>query len=267
MTRLLRCAGCAFFGLLLLGATGCTSRGITVTSVPPGAEVSINHRVVGVTPIRVGFTHYGTYRIELRKEKHQVLVREEAVKPPVYGYDPGAAIVDNLVPARLSDEVYLHYVMKPLEEKKSEKADAGEKDALSDRDALMERALAARDGKVTHPKTGQQYEIALRRESSKTVAQATEAEGALIAGSDTKDKPTGLEPVVKDITVPQPKGVTLAKELNLDTPVKEKGLFKDPNEDKRPEPSKVIRTPKDEELIFDKPDLTEPEVKKAPKKK
>jgi len=43
----------------------------TVTSVPPGAEVSINHRVIGVTPIRVGFTHYGTYRIELRKEKYR----------------------------------------------------------------------------------------------------------------------------------------------------------------------------------------------------
>src|SRR6185295_663981 len=94
----------AAFGTLLL-TSGCTSRGMTITSEPPGAEVSINRRVVGVTPIRVGFTHYGTYRIELRHEKYQVLVREENVKPPIYGYDPAAAVVDNLVPARLNDEV------------------------------------------------------------------------------------------------------------------------------------------------------------------
>src|SRR3954463_8425017 len=173
--------------------TGCTSRGITVTSVPPGAEVSINRRVVGVTPIRVGFTHYGTYRIELRQEKFQVLVREESIKPPIYGYDPGAAIVDNLVPARLNDEVYLHYIMKPLEDK-SEKAEGeggGEKNALSERDALMERAMAARDGRVTHPKTGQQYEIALKRENTKAVAALNPDTGEekLVASSDTKDKP------------------------------------------------------------------------------
>ena len=281
MIRILRCAGCVLFGLLLISATGCTSRGITVTSVPPGAEVSINHRVVGVTPIRVGFTHYGTYRIELRKDKYQVLVREEAVNPPLYGYDPIAAVADNLVPARLNDEVYLHYIMKPLDDKPEApaKADAGDKttpaenDALSERDALMERALAARDGKVTHPKTGQQYEIALKRENTKTVAaaQVPDPESAPVIAANTSDKPTGLEPVVKDITVPQPKGVTLAKELNLDTPAKDKSLvFVNPDgstDEKKPDP-KVIRTPKDEELIFDKPDLTEPEVKKAaPKKK
>jgi hypothetical protein len=250
--------------------TGCTSRGITVTSVPPGAEVSINHRVVGVTPIRVGFTHYGTYRIELRKEKYQVLVREESINPPVYGYDPIAAVADNLVPARLNDEVYLHYIMKGLEDK-AEKADAGEKDALSDRDALMERALAARDGRVTHPKTGQQYDIALKRESSKsTVAQTPEAEGTLIA-SNTKDKPSDLEPVVKDIQTPVPQGVRLATELNLNTPPKDKapGAFVNPADvadTKKSDASKVIRTPKDEELIFDKPDFTDKDEKKEKEK-
>src|SRR6185295_19080 len=101
----------AAFGTLLL-TSGCTSRGMTVTSEPPGAEVSINRRVVGTTPIRVAFTHYGTYRIELRKRGYQTLVREEPVNPPVYGYDPVAAVADNLVPSRLNDDVYLHYALK-----------------------------------------------------------------------------------------------------------------------------------------------------------
>lgn len=257
----------AMLGLLFV--TGCTSRGITVTSVPPGAEVSINHRVVGVTPIRVGFTHYGTYRIELRKDKYTVLVREEPVKPPLYGYDPMALVADNLVPARLNDEVYLHYVMKPLEE------GGGDKQALSDRESLIERAELARAGSVTHPKSGQQYQLALKREAPKTPARLTEdTEQPLIADSDAfRLRPNELEPVVKDIKAEKPKGLTLASELNIQPvtqPKKSELSFKDPKEDKIiPDRSGVIRTPKDEELIFDEPVLTEPpsDAKNAEKKK
>jgi len=72
--------------------------------------------------------------------------------------------------------------------------------------------------------------------------------------ANTNDKPKDLDPVVRHHRA-EPKGVTLAKELNLDTPVKDKNpLFVDPTQTadaKKPDP-KVIRTPKDEELIFDK---------------
>ena len=94
MNSLFRTLGFCALALVLF-CTGCTSRGLTVTSEPPGAEVSINRRVVGKTPIRVSFNHYGTYRIELRKEGFKVLVREEPVRPPIYGYDPVALVADN----------------------------------------------------------------------------------------------------------------------------------------------------------------------------
>jgi len=79
-----RCAGRG----LVASVPGCTSRSITITTNPPGAEVTINYRSVGVTPVRVGFTHYGTYRIEIRKEKFQTLVKEECINAPAYGYEP-----------------------------------------------------------------------------------------------------------------------------------------------------------------------------------
>ena len=44
-------------------------------------------------------------------------------------------------------------------------------------------------------------------------------------------------------------------------------LPKDPNDEKKPDAPKVIRTPKDEELIFDKPDLKDPDEKKKEEKK
>ena len=245
----------------LVFVTGCTSRGLTITSVPEGAEVSINRRVVGVTPIRVGFTHYGTYRIELRKDKHQVLVREEAIKPPIYGYDPMALVADNAIPARLNDEVYLHYVMKSLDERT-------DKETLSDRDALMERAELARGGNVINPRTGAQHAIALTRPTPGTaVASAEEDEQPLIK-VDTQEKPSELTQVIRDINVAKPEGIRLASELNIEAPkapVDNKGVvFKDPHEGKPAEARpKVIRTPKDEELIFDEPEFTVPgEAKK-----
>ncbi|HEY3324103.1 MAG TPA: PEGA domain-containing protein [Planctomycetota bacterium] len=225
----------------LLCATGCTSRGITVTSIPAGAEVSINRRVVGHTPIRVGFTHYGTYRIELRMEKYQVMVREENVRPPVYGYDPAALFADNLVPARLNDEVYLHYVMKPLQE-------VAESQGASERESLMQRAELARSGNVTHPFSGKQYEIAIKREPVKQVAAADDP---LIAPKDDlTTKPDYIKPIVGDFTTPQPEGMRIAKQLEL---VENRAGFKDPDADKKPDPNRAVRTPRDEELIYERP--------------
>src|SRR5207247_335185 len=103
--------------VLLLTLNGCTSRGLTISTEPPGAEVSINRRVVGTSPVRVGFEHYGTYRLEIRMDHYETLVKEEKVNPPAYGYDPLTLVADNFIPARLDDEILLHYVLKPLEDK------------------------------------------------------------------------------------------------------------------------------------------------------
>lgn len=140
-------AAVSLTGLLVVCLAGCTSRAVTVTSLPEGAEVSINRRVVGKTPIRVNYTHYGAYRIELRQSRYKTLVREERLRPPWFGYDPFSFFADNIIPARINDESYLHYVMEPVPEQ-------------TDRDSLMQRATAARDGKVTHPVTQEAMDVA-----------------------------------------------------------------------------------------------------------
>ena len=229
------------FGLLVL-SSGCTSRGMTITSLPPGAEVSINRRVVGVTPIRVGFTHYGTYRIELRREKYQTLVKEEPVRPPVYGYDPAALVADNFIPARLNDEIYLHYVMKAQDER-------ADKDALGERDALLERAALAREGRVTHPGRGEEIVIALKRELKPEAGPGIEAvEDPLLV---EKGGPGPLNPVITEIGGPQPEGPTLSKKLDNPAPPPDKRAgFVAPEEAKK-STTRVVRTPKEEELIYE----------------
>lgn len=276
-TALFACAGA-----VLLCSSGCTSRGMTITSEPPGAEVSINRRVVGTTPLRVGYTHYGTYRIELRKFGYDVIVREEPVKPPAYGYDPAAAVADNLLPARLDDEVYLHYALK-LHGVKNEKAEADadqpeptdEKSlvekAAANKAALLARATAARGGLVTHPRTGEAIQVAIGPELSKKPKPATQSDEVVtIAETYTTigpsltpnlEIPSALAPV-RLIDTSQPKGPTLAEKYGIDSPSENATAFVRPDEPKKVAPPTVIRTPKDEELIYDRPKIADPTEKK-----
>ncbi|MFH0940057.1 MAG: PEGA domain-containing protein [Planctomycetota bacterium] len=226
-------------GLGLLALSGCTSRGMTVTSDPPGAEVSINRRVVGRTPIRVGFTHYGTYRIELRERNYVTLIREEAVKPPIYGYDPAAFVADNVIPARLNDEVCFHYILKPLEEK-------------TDRAALMERSELARIGTATHPRTGEQTSVELGCKSSKIASEGEAAENKIIPPVVVTQADTELP---QTSGVQKPEGLRLAEQYGITaTPSSDKRAeAASSNDNKKSVVSTPLRIPKDEELIYDEP--------------
>jgi len=244
---------------LLPSIPGCTSRSITITSNPPGAEVFINYRPVGVTPVRVGFTHYGTYRIELRKEKFQTLVKEECINAPAYGYEPISAITDNAIPARLNDDIYLHYVLKAEGE-------------VSERSALLERADLASKGVITRP-DGSTVNIAYSA-PVKTPEQIAAKEKAT-AAAQNKPLPPGAPPMptnqftIKPIDTKEPVGPTISKELNIKPTTPEKKPDTTPPVTPPVEPKKdqPVRTPKGEELIFEKPktDEKKPDAPKTEK--
>jgi hypothetical protein len=209
---------------------GCTGRGITISSVPEGAEVSIDRRVIGRTPVRVGVTHYGDYRIELRKTAeggegeeeatyYKPLVRVEKFRPAWYGWDPVSFVADNVIPARVQDELYVHYILEPLPNPEEEtrkrlsaKTAAEAEDDVEDDTAipveipleelakltyrpLLDRALAARRGKVTHPITGKDVTVKIGSNDLKNItlpgeAQAIEQE----ASAPTEQPETDQEP-------------------------------------------------------------------------
>ena len=53
---------------LLLCATGCIQRSVTIDSSPSGARVFYDHREVGETPLKLRFTHYGSHSLIVLKE-------------------------------------------------------------------------------------------------------------------------------------------------------------------------------------------------------
>lgn len=277
-------------GLLVACLAGCTSRAVTVTSLPAGAEVSINRRVVGKTPIRVNYTHYGTYRIELRQSRYKTLVREENLRPPWYGYDPFSFFADNIIPARINDESYLHYVMEPVPEQ-------------TDRDSLMQRATAARDGKVTHPVTQETMDLAWappkpkvgRRDLGTPAEEAAttvdvpavtgpaptaqlELPGELKAPKGITEKPPEATPMTPTTTEPATPKTPPATTTTPATPATPPATVTTPakppetatktettpkKEEQPPLPVKRMRrTPQGEILIYDEPAIEDPGRKK-----
>jgi len=274
MFAFVRVTGASAALLLVLIAAGCTSRGMTVTSNPPGAELSINRRVVGKTPMRVGFTHYGTYRFELRQKGYEVLVKEEDIKPGFYGYDPAAFVADNVIPARLNDEVYIHYNMKAIDSDEAKAADAdadaaaGKKDESAPavktdgRTALLERANAARAGRAIHPKSGTEVAIELGREPKRLDSATPEEE---LAGT-TETAPAVVvdtEPTRK-INAKRPEGLRIAGEYGMVGDDEKRATFEKP-EQKKTDTQKDVRVFKEEELDYDQPAITDPNAKPAAK--
>ncbi|MBI3830523.1 MAG: PEGA domain-containing protein [Planctomycetes bacterium] len=272
---LLRRAGLALLaGILLPVFSGCTGRGMTITTLPAGAEVSINHRVVGVTPIRVGYTHYGAYRIELRKERYETLVKEEKINPPWYGYDPITALADNAIPVRFNDEIFLHYVLKPIEE--------------VNRDSLMERANAARDGKAVNPRNQEKLEVVFTTQAVSKNAPETSigpksapSPAAPLVGPAAapnlnipkEGTPSGEEkPPEGPKTEPGPgetKPLAQPAQPAPATPAKtpEKTPEKAPAAETEPQTKRMRRTPKGEVLIYEDQPVEEPGAKEKEKRK
>lgn len=251
--------------VLLLCQTGCTSRGMTITSLPEGAEVSVNRRVVGKTPIRMNYTHYGSYRIELRKDKYETLVQTEKIRPPWYGFDPLSFIADNVVPIRLNDEVSMHYVMKPIEEG-------------LDRDSLMDRALAARGGQIKHPTTGEMIAVDMAPSKTagiETIEPGTETTAQRAPGPEPKadlnlpaepetvaEQPA--QPAARTIDETRPEGPRIAREMGLEPEKKpeEAKPAETPKPDPAAQPKRMRRTPTGEILIYEEEPIEDPEKKK-----
>jgi hypothetical protein len=92
---------------------GCgVQRSLTVQSNPPGALVYLNGLEVGRTPVTREFTWYGTYDVELRKERYNTLKTRGKVIAPWWQWVPFDFFAE-LLPFRPHDRKQLSYVMNP----------------------------------------------------------------------------------------------------------------------------------------------------------
>jgi len=115
-TRLSRVAG----GLLLLVLAGfctcqvgCVRRRLTIRSNPPGAQVYVDNRPIGKTPVSTPFTYYGTREIRLVNAGYETLTVQQTFPPPWYELPPLDFISENLFWREQRDERVLDFDLVP----------------------------------------------------------------------------------------------------------------------------------------------------------
>ncbi len=120
--------------LLLLAAcgvcssSGCVYRRLVVRSDPPGAQVILDGQEVGITPVAVPFTYYGTRQLTLVKPGYET--RTELVKIPAPWYQvlPLDLVSDNFLLHQVDDRHEIAWQLTPQGvaplEKLQERADS-----------------------------------------------------------------------------------------------------------------------------------------------
>ncbi len=98
-------------GLVLVAATGCVERTITIRSEPTGALVYLNDVEVGRTPTTVPFTFYGKYDVRLLKDGYQTLSTWRNANAPVYDW-PGIDLFTEMLPGRQKVELVWDFTLE-----------------------------------------------------------------------------------------------------------------------------------------------------------
>ena len=105
-------ASAAVIGALL--ASGCQAqRRLVITSDPPGAEVRLDGRIIGVTPHEERFLHYGVRRVTLYKDGYLSYSEVVEIRGPWYTRFPVDFFSELLVPTGWEDRHEFHADLEP----------------------------------------------------------------------------------------------------------------------------------------------------------
>ncbi len=117
--------------LMVPAWTGCVRRNLTIRTDPQEARVYLNDRMVGTSPVTVGFTWYGDYDVVLRKEGYETLKTNFRVQAPWYQLPPFDFVAETMVPGTIEDNHEASFTLTPAEP--------------VDHEALVETAAAFRE--------------------------------------------------------------------------------------------------------------------------
>jgi len=93
----------AFGALLLVVSSGCVSRRMTIRSMPSGALVEVDGERIGVTPVAMDFTYYGTHEVKLSMPGYETLTIQQPVAPPFYQKFPVDFVSNHFIGGEVTD--------------------------------------------------------------------------------------------------------------------------------------------------------------------
>lgn len=120
----------------VLAASCVGERELVITSIPEGAVVRLDDRIVGLTPLEVPFRHYGTRRISVYREGYRTFSEPLKLRAPWYARFPMDILTEVILPLGIDDvrEINVDLV-----------ADTGD-EAKTATDEFAEHAAKARRG-------------------------------------------------------------------------------------------------------------------------
>ena len=100
--------------LLAASLPGCVERELTVTTVPADAEVFLDGRRLGRSPVTVPFTFYGTREIVARRTGYLPERHLETMEPPYFQEAPEDLYYETLTSDPYRDHREFRYVLTPV---------------------------------------------------------------------------------------------------------------------------------------------------------
>lgn len=100
-------------GFTLLATTGCVQRRLQIRSEPEGAFVSVDRQPVGLSPLSVPYTYYGTREIQLEKDGYKTVRVEQNIRPPWFEWFPISLISNNFAGREIRDNRVFDFTLEP----------------------------------------------------------------------------------------------------------------------------------------------------------
>jgi hypothetical protein len=110
-----RTAAILLAAALLVAASGCVRRRLTVRTNPPGAQVFVDDQEIGTSPCSASFVYYGTRKITVMKDGYRTETLWQTLNPPWYQLPVAEFISENLVAREIRDERIVDVQLLPQE--------------------------------------------------------------------------------------------------------------------------------------------------------
>ncbi|HIF34993.1 MAG TPA: PEGA domain-containing protein [Planctomycetes bacterium] len=104
---------CIAICLAVVCSSGCVRRRLTVRTNVPGAQVAIDNREIGVTPVSVPFTYYGGRNFVVTKAGCQTVRAQRDFGIPWYEFPVIDFFVENLWPYEIRDDRVVYFELIP----------------------------------------------------------------------------------------------------------------------------------------------------------
>jgi len=101
---------------IIVIASGCVERQLTIKTRPQGALVTLNDEEIGASPVTVSFNWYGDYNVRISKEGYETLKTHRRLKRPWYDRAPFDFFAGCLNPKRIVNSYEWMFELKEKQE-------------------------------------------------------------------------------------------------------------------------------------------------------